>query len=201
MPEWNHNNHYHVFLLKHVPTNCAYALDIGCGAGHFAYRLAAVCQKVDAVDADKDAILYGRNAFSSSPNITFYCGKFEDVTLPTHQYDFVSVIATLHHMDTASALDEMKQRLRPGGVLAILGLYKEATVVDLLYSVISIPLNLMFQHIKNSDDVILNTHMITTSPKETLKEICQTAHLRLPGSRLRRHLFWRYSLIWQKPLS
>src|SRR5437868_4726022 len=28
---WNHNNHYHRFLLEQVPACCAYALDIGCG--------------------------------------------------------------------------------------------------------------------------------------------------------------------------
>jgi len=30
---WTANNHYHGFLLKHVPANCEYALELGVGLG------------------------------------------------------------------------------------------------------------------------------------------------------------------------
>jgi hypothetical protein len=33
---WTANNHYHDFLLKHVPQNCENALEIGCGTGALA---------------------------------------------------------------------------------------------------------------------------------------------------------------------
>lgn len=32
---WNHNNHYHAYLLRFVPARCKDSLDIGCGAGAF----------------------------------------------------------------------------------------------------------------------------------------------------------------------
>ena len=31
--EWDHNSHYHSFLLKHIPPRCTQALEIGCGTG------------------------------------------------------------------------------------------------------------------------------------------------------------------------
>ena len=43
---WNHNNHYHRFLLGQVPACCADALDIGCGTGQFA-RLRVVLVEDD----------------------------------------------------------------------------------------------------------------------------------------------------------
>jgi SAM-dependent methyltransferase len=38
-----HNDHYHNFLLRHIPSNCHNVLDIGCGTGGFARRLAEHC--------------------------------------------------------------------------------------------------------------------------------------------------------------
>jgi trans-aconitate methyltransferase len=34
----------------------------------------------------------------------------------------VASIAALHHVDTAAGLERMRDRLRPGGVLAVIGL-------------------------------------------------------------------------------
>jgi hypothetical protein len=30
---WNHNNHYHHWILSRLPVNIEFAIDIGCGAG------------------------------------------------------------------------------------------------------------------------------------------------------------------------
>ena len=47
---WDHNNHYHDFLLKHVPSRCSEALEIGCGTGEFARLLAQRSERVLALD-------------------------------------------------------------------------------------------------------------------------------------------------------
>jgi ribosomal protein L11 methylase PrmA len=40
---WNHNNHYHRFLIKQLPIHCKTALDIGCGTGDFSWVTSRVC--------------------------------------------------------------------------------------------------------------------------------------------------------------
>jgi predicted TPR repeat methyltransferase len=53
---WNHNNHYHGFLLQHAPSHCAEALGIGCGTGVFARLLAARADHVLALDLSPNMI-------------------------------------------------------------------------------------------------------------------------------------------------
>jgi 2-polyprenyl-3-methyl-5-hydroxy-6-metoxy-1,4-benzoquinol methylase len=49
---WNHNSHYHDYLLRRIPTKIDRALDIGCGLGLFARKLAQRAEVVDAIDVD-----------------------------------------------------------------------------------------------------------------------------------------------------
>ena len=53
---WTQNNHYHNFLLRHVPAKCESALEIGCGTGAFSRRLAQHAQKVLALDLSPDGL-------------------------------------------------------------------------------------------------------------------------------------------------
>lgn len=199
-PSWNHNNHYHDFLLAHVPENATTALDIGCGAGDFARRLAATCRTVAAIDPDPRAIAAGRRAAASYPNLTFHCAPFEEHTLPSAHYDFVSIIATLHHMALASTLESMKRLLKPNGTLTILGLYREETVADHLWSMAAIPIHNIYQHTKPGSRGHIEHQMATQQPQIGLQTIRKTMKTVLPNHQFRRHLFWRYSVIWQKPL-
>ena len=57
VPEgWNRNAHYHDRLLAALPVDCRRVLDVGCGLGTFARRLARVVEHVDALDRDRDAL-------------------------------------------------------------------------------------------------------------------------------------------------
>jgi 2-polyprenyl-3-methyl-5-hydroxy-6-metoxy-1,4-benzoquinol methylase len=49
---WNHNNHFHNYLLRQLPTKVNRSLDIGCGLGFFARKLAERSEFVDALDVD-----------------------------------------------------------------------------------------------------------------------------------------------------
>ena len=53
---WDHNSHYHPFLLRRVPPGCRTALDVGCGTGRFARLLATRAEHVDAVDRSTEMI-------------------------------------------------------------------------------------------------------------------------------------------------
>ena len=196
---WNHNIHYHDFLLAHLPLDTVSALDVGCGSGEFAQRLATYCHSVDAVDPDQKAIRNGRNSPTSFSNLNFYCESFAHSSFPVEHYDFVSAIASLHHMPLAPTLEKMKQLLKPNGTLAILGLYKEETALDYLWSVMAVAMNNIYRFTNPQAKGVSTNQIVTTSPTTGLQTIRQTANIILPNHQFKRHLLWRYSLIWQKP--
>lgn len=195
---WNHNTHYHNYLLRQIPARINRVLDVGCGLGLFAWKLAERTEVVDALDVDS-AVLAEASNYHLAPNITYQQADFLKCDLPEAAYDVVVSIATLHHMDIEAALKRMQQLLRPSGKLLILGLYQEKTLSDYAYSAISIPLN--FMHLKwHRASVAKPTMVAPIRPAQLpLKQIREAAAAIVPGFRLQRHLFWRYSLIWQKP--
>jgi 2-polyprenyl-3-methyl-5-hydroxy-6-metoxy-1,4-benzoquinol methylase len=195
---WNHNAHFHNYLLRQIPKRVYRTLDVGCGLGLFAWKLAERSEVVDALDIDS-AVLAEALSLNPAPNIAYLKDDFLVADLPEADHDVVVSIATLHHMEIEAALKKMKLLLRPSGKLLILGLYQEKTLIDYAYSAISVPLN--FVYLKwHQASVTKPTTVAPTRPAQLpLKQIRKVADAIIPGCRLRRHLFWRYSLIWQKP--
>lgn len=180
---FDHNAHYHRFLLRQVPPGARTALDLGCGSGLFARRLAARGLAVTAVD---------RHGEVDVPGVEFRRADAvaDDVGGP---YDFVSCLAALHHMPLRAALERLRSLVRPGGVVAVLGLAREETVGDRALSLVSVPLNLAARLVR--DDPVDDAP--TCDPVLSLREIRAEADEVLPGVRFRRHLYWRYSMVWR----
>jgi 2-polyprenyl-3-methyl-5-hydroxy-6-metoxy-1,4-benzoquinol methylase len=173
-------------------------LDVGCGLGFFARKLAEQSKTVAALDVDS-AVLAEALRLNPAPNISYLKNDFLIADLPEANYDVIVSIATLHHMDIEAALTKMKHLLRPSGKLLILGLYQEKTLIDYAYSTISVPLNFVCLNWHRASVAKLTTVAPTRPAQLSLKQIRKVADAIVPGFRLRRHLFWRYSLIWQKP--
>jgi SAM-dependent methyltransferase len=57
---WNHNVHYQPVILRAVPPGCGAALEVGCGDGLLASRLAERCAEVTAIDRDAPMIALAR---------------------------------------------------------------------------------------------------------------------------------------------
>ncbi|MGP4089342.1 class I SAM-dependent methyltransferase, partial [Streptomyces sp. KR55] len=119
----NFNDHYHPLLLKQVPDGARTALDVGCGTGRFARLLAARGLDVEGVDANAEVIEAARAA-GGGPQ--YRRADVREGQLPDGRYDFISCIASLHHMPFDTVLT-LRQALAPGGVLAALGLYPVRT--------------------------------------------------------------------------
>ena len=195
---WNHNNHFHNYLLRQLPRKVNRALDIGCGLGFFARKLAKRSELIEALDVDK-ATLEEALDLNSAPNICYLQAEFLEADLSEGSYDAIVSIASLHHMDLETALAKMKVLLRPSGKLLILGLYRETTILDYLYSFISVFLNLIYLNWHRAS-IIPSTKTAPTLPAQlSIGQIKTVANTLIPGFRLQRHLFWRYSLFWQKP--
>ncbi|SET90779.1 class I SAM-dependent methyltransferase [Nonomuraea wenchangensis] len=194
---FDHNDHYHRTLLRRVPPGCARALDVGCGAGRFARRLAARGIEVDAVDPAAEVIEAARAA-GGGPR--FLHADITDMELPEGHYDFVSCLASIHHVPFAT-VSRLRRALAPGGVLAVLGCYRETSAADLAWSLAAVPVNAVARAAVTVRERggESGVRAPVRQPEMSLAEIRGEAAGLLPGARIRRLLFWRYLLVHREP--
>ncbi|TDC73351.1 class I SAM-dependent methyltransferase [Streptomyces hainanensis] len=202
---FDHNDHYHRLLLRQLPPGARAALDVGCGTGRFAGRLAERGLTVDAVDPSAEVI---EAAEATAPSGTggprFVHADITTMELPAAHYDFVSCLASIHHVpfDTVARL---RDTLAPGGVLAILGCYPERTAADHAVALAAVPSNAAARLVVGAGDRLRGRQAPPRAPvarpELPLPEIRRRAAELLPGHRVRRLLFWRYLLVYRKPVS
>jgi trans-aconitate methyltransferase len=194
MFQYNHNVHYADLLLSQVPAACRSALDVGCGDGGFARRLADhFSAVVTGIDQDR-AMIERAHTLAGDRLIRFVEADFLQYTFD-EQFDFIAASASLHHMPFEQALLKMAALLRPGGVLAVLGLFREASLTDRAVALVATPVNAFYALQRGR----VSSGAPIKSPEMPLAEIRETVASVLPGARLSRLLLWRYLLTWQKP--
>jgi SAM-dependent methyltransferase len=136
---WHHNSYYQPRLLRALPARCERVLDVGCGAGDFAIRLAERAGRVDAVDRSAGMIEAARRAVPA--NVTCWQGDVAEMTLPAGAYDAITSISALHHMSLPTVLPRLAQALRPGGLLVAIALYRLDVPRDLPLEAVSMLAN------------------------------------------------------------
>jgi ubiquinone/menaquinone biosynthesis C-methylase UbiE len=194
---WNHNVHYQPVILRTVPPGCGPALDVGCGDGLLACRLAGRCGSVTGIDPDAPMIARARQRAEHEAGVlSFIEADFLSYPLAEASFDFVCANTSLHHMDFKAALTAMARVLRPGGRLAVVGLAANGSAGDLLAGAPGVPASLFWRAIRRES----NPGAPIKDPEMTWSDVRSTAREVLPGVRWRRHLLWRYSLRWRKPL-
>src|SRR5215213_8040107 len=199
---WTANNHYHNFLLQHVPQNCKNALEIGCGTGAFARRLAERCERVIALDLSAEMVRAARSRSSKFDNLEFQLADAMTWDSPHSQFDFICSIATFHHLQQRALLLKLKNALTPGGVLVVLDLVQSNSLVERMFDVIGLGVSggLRLVHngrLKPPPEVrkAWEQHGKHDS-YATIKQMRALADEILPGSIVRRHLLWRYTLVY-----
>ena len=123
---WNHNSHYHRFLLKHVPPHCGQALELGCGSGTFARLVATQAELVLALDVSPLMIRLVRERSREYENIDFQVADAQLWEFPPEHFDCIVLIVTLHHLPLEEMLTIMKRALTVNGILLVLGLHQES---------------------------------------------------------------------------
>ncbi|HEY2972973.1 MAG TPA: class I SAM-dependent methyltransferase [Pyrinomonadaceae bacterium] len=199
-----HNDHYHNFLLRHLPSNCHNVLEIGCGTGGFARRLAERSQHVLALDLSGEMIRIAREQSAQFPNIEFQLADVRDVAFPIASFDCIATIATLHHLPFPKMLLKMKAALKPGGVLLVLDLFEPTGLSDSLLNLLAIPVSTSLRLIHHGRllprrevrDAWAAHERHDTYP--TMSEVHALCGSVVPGAKIKQHLLWRYSLVWQK---
>jgi SAM-dependent methyltransferase len=187
---WNHNVHYHRLVLNALPSSRERALDVGCGHGLLTRSLATCFRNVVAIDIDPGTLAAAK-AEGAPPNVSFVLGNVMAYDL-RDRFDFITVVATLHHLPLSRALQRFRNLLNPGGRCVAVGLYRADSLVDHAYSVAALPASWAMRAVRGFADVKAPIQ----PPRETLRYIRAAVAANLPGATLRRHLFWRYSVVW-----
>jgi ubiquinone/menaquinone biosynthesis C-methylase UbiE len=199
-----HNEHYHNFLLSHLPSHCDNSLDIGCGTGSFARRLAERSQHVLALDISPQMIRIARERSPQCPNIDFQLADVSAYSLPAESFDCLATIATLHHLPFEEMLLKMKAALKPRGVLLILDLFAPKGATDSILNLLALPVSVGLRLIHHGRLLPEREVRAAWTAHErhdsypTLSEVHALCDRLLPGAKIRKHLLWRYSLVWKK---
>jgi SAM-dependent methyltransferase len=195
---WDHNAHYHRWILRQLPRRFNHALDIGSGSGDLARLLAGRAAAVKAVDSDPVITAQAQELTPAALPVTFTVADAV-AELPAGSYDVITCVATIHHLPFAQALACFRRHLAPGGTLVVVGLSRAQTPVDHLLGVVAIPANAAMGWLKNRGRPSPRPVSMTAPTRSvdmTFDDIAHEARNVLPGARLRRRLFWRYTLVW-----
>ncbi len=203
-PKWNHNNCYFGALLKNVPENAGTCLDIGCGKGDLSRLLSRKASRVIAVDLSDKMISYARSN-NAAGNIEYACANVLDMDFADDSLDIIITTATAHHLPYEWLLEFAKRKLKISGKLIILDLVRAERFSDWLIWGFAVLPNVILNIAKNGrlrkDDAhaaqIWREHG-RHDTLMTIPEIRRIAGRMMPDAVIRRKLFWRYTLVWEK---
>lgn len=180
--------HYHSVILNAIPGSSARALDVGCGDGTLARQLRRLVPQITAIDLARH--------HDDGADIEYVLGDFLSYPFEPASFDVIVSVAALHHMDATAALGRMRDLLRAGGTLAIVGLARSEFPADLPFDLAGVVATRFHRLTKTFWEHSSPT--VWPAP-ETFAETRILVARVLPGARYRRHLLWRYSLTWNKP--
>ena len=113
------------------------------------------------------------------------------------------------HKVTNEALEHAAGALRPGGTLLLLDLYKAKNPSDYLMGAVGFPATKVIRLAKTGSLSVREPPELRRAWEEhgatdrfpTVPEVREACSgVGLIGAKVRRHLLWRYSVVWRKPV-
>ena len=196
---WSHNDHFHGWILRRLPAARRAALDVGCGRGNLVALLVDQFGLVDGIDRDAEMARASAARFAGDDRVTVRQLPFGELT---GEYDVITMIAVLHHMQLEPSLRHAAGVLSGGGKLLVVGLARVATPRDAAFELASAILNPLVgltRHPRAAAQRPGARPFPVLDPAETFGEISAAGRRVLPGARVQRRLFFRYTLEWTKP--
>ncbi|MGQ4516357.1 methyltransferase domain-containing protein [Streptomyces sp. DW26H14] len=217
---WNHNAQHHPRVLGAVPAGCVSALDIGCGDGLLVRKLARRVGSVVGVDRSPEMVRLARARAGEASNTRFLAADFVKSRAETGSeaeagtdtgsgeeiggredigtgYGFVCAVTVVHHVGFTAATGAMTEALAPGGRLVVVGIAADSTRFDRALGMAAVCANPVYRRRNGGEGG--EPAMPVARPTMSWREVRTESKRLLPGRRYRRHLLWRYSLVWDKP--
>jgi len=201
---WDNNTHYTPTVLKAVNTLIGgTAIDAGCGTGDGARRLAKLYKKVVAYDISPQMIEKASELSEKFDNIEYKNESFLDADIEESSCGCLLCVSMLHHMDMEAFFRKAKHILKKGGRLLVVDLYKMETAGDALASIFGSLLKRPMQFIRGAAKVTpieVETWRKHGALEEyrTINEVKKLAEGMLGDVKIKRRLFFRYTLVWIK---
>lgn len=212
---WDHNAHFHRWILRSLPRRMDRVLDVGCGRGALLARVAARTQRVDGIDPDAGMARTAAAAVEDLPGVEVHQRTLaEHAALPgtAGAYDAVTMVASLHHQDLEQALNQARALLRPGGRLLVVALVQASSPSDHLWDIANALSNPLIGLVKHPRPVPRDADagadagvgagqeaMPVQEASTSLAELRSRARAVLPGAVIRRREGFRVTLSWQRP--
>lgn len=77
-PPWIHNEHFHDWILRKLPAQRQVAVDVGCGTGVLAGKLAQHFARATGIDADEGMAATASAHLAGCPQVSIrWCGFAE----------------------------------------------------------------------------------------------------------------------------
>lgn len=207
---WNHNDHFHTWILRSLPEAPARVLDVGCGEGELLAALTTCAARVEGIDPDPAMSYAAATRFQDQPRVQILRrGLIEHAAQPAlaESYDAITMVASLHHMDPHRALAEARSLLRPGGRLLVVTLTRPETRADHFWDVVNALTNPLIGLVKHPRPVRPGDRQLMPAAPDmpardaeiTIAQLQAIGAELLPGARIRRRQGFRVTLSWQKP--
>jgi SAM-dependent methyltransferase len=178
-----------------VPHDAKSALDVGCGDGFLAARLARRLPHVVAIDIDEPVLERARQRFPDAP-VDWKHGDLLTAGDGMGSFDAVVSNASLHHFpDTRIALRRMRDLVRPGGTLAIVTFARPGlgglpwALGTFVTRGVAIRLRGKWEH----------SAPTVWPPRDTVASLRRHVRAELPGAQLSLLLLGRVFILWHAP--
>lgn len=200
---WSHNAAYTPWVVQHALRVRARggrtALDVGCGTGDLLVHLARTLGTATGVEVDPTTADRARDRVRRTPGTRVLTGSVADLDLPPA--DLVTCVAVLHHLDPEQAWSRLRSLVRPGGRLLVVGLAARSPG-DAPWEAASLLLNPLVglaRHPRPVHQAPARMTAPTAGVDQSVEQITTCARAALPGIRLHRGPFWRWTASWTAP--
>jgi len=187
-------------LLGRLPARCGRVLEVGCGHGALTRRVAARAESVLALDLSPEMVRVARARSAAWPNVEYRVADFAEAELPAGGFDVVLSIATVHHLPLAPTVLRLAGAVRPGGRLVIQDLVTRPGIRSIPVNAIAFALRLLGGRGSTPLAALYAEHgkgeryLRPNEAERAYREL-------LPGARVTHHLEWRYTMVWERPVS